>query len=113
MACRCVDIANCKDDITRLNTALKYLYELKNLDSEVESDLSSVARLCDNAFTTKNQNDLEKNVKEVRDDVANIIISVIMKITTEISNLENQTLVSLEAEDKKMHQEEKENESKN
>lgn len=112
MACKCTEIANCKADIEALKTAKGYLLELTNLDSQVGSDLSSAANLCDNSFTTKNQNELEKNLKEVRDDVTSTLITIMTKLTTEISTLENQSLVALESEDKQTHQEEKKNETK-
>lgn len=112
MACRCVDIEECKADIEALKTAKGYLTELINLDSDVGMDLSTVERLSLSAFTTKTQNELETNVDEVNGDVTRALISIMMKFTTEIAILENQSLVALETEDKQMHQEEKKNETK-
>lgn len=102
MACRCEDIAICREDKRRLNKALNLTVSILAQDSLLQGQLQNLINGSPEAYTTENINEICIAINKLNDDIEPAASSLLAEIGNKQAELDGILERALE-EDKRFH----------
>lgn len=106
MACRCEDIAICREDKRRLNKALNLTVSVLAQDGQLQGQLQNLINYSPEAYTTENIDEICAAIDKLNNDIEPAASSLLAEIGNKQAELEGILERALE-EDKRFHSEQK------